>query len=101
MDTKTCTKCGNIKAYSEFYKDARRKDGLASWCKEFVCEYKKAYYATDKGKAVVNEYVEKNKEKRAIYNREYSTNISFCVQIATGFYITDNTVPSCLKRQKV
>ena len=30
---KTCSRCGNTKDDNEFYKNARLKDGLHSWCK--------------------------------------------------------------------
>jgi hypothetical protein len=35
VSMKTCTKCKESKAHSEFHKRARAKDGLQSWCK--VC----------------------------------------------------------------
>lgn len=31
--TKTCTKCGEVKPQTEFYKNAKAADGLKSWCK--------------------------------------------------------------------
>lgn len=32
--SKACPKCGETKTGTDFHKDKRRKDGLASWCKE-------------------------------------------------------------------
>jgi len=31
---KACTRCGEIKRASEFYRNQRRQDGLQSWCAE-------------------------------------------------------------------
>ena len=52
MKTKTCTKCGETKPVSEFYKHKRAKDGLASHCKVCHNASVKAYRQTDKGKSV-------------------------------------------------
>ena len=60
MNTKTCTKCKETKATSEFSKDKYKKDGLHSSCK--AC--KKSY---DK------KYVEENKEKKYASNKAYNS----------------------------
>ena len=52
---KKCTKCGEIKSYSEFYKDKSRKDGYATSCKS--CRRK---------------YYEKHKEERDSYFKKYN-----------------------------
>src|SRR6185437_10696741 len=44
---KTCTKCGTLKAASEFYKFVRSKDGLAPWCKVCKKVSDKDYYAAN------------------------------------------------------
>ena len=36
---KTCTKCSNLKNFSEFHKKSSVKDGYAHWCKSCVREY--------------------------------------------------------------
>lgn len=41
METKLCTKCGKTKPISEFGLNKSKKDGLQSYCKECVKEYKK------------------------------------------------------------
>jgi len=38
---KLCSKCNELKAHSDFYKDKSCKDGLARWCKECKKEYRK------------------------------------------------------------
>ncbi len=57
---KTCTKCGIEKDAYEFYKDARCRDGLMSACKKCIIRASSLYH-------------QKNKEKRAIYRKEYQS----------------------------
>ena len=33
MEVKQCTKCKEVKAVSEYYKDVKKKDGLNIYCK--------------------------------------------------------------------
>lgn len=58
METKLCTKCGQVKPVSEFGKNKSKKDGLQSHCKECVKIYKKKHY-------------EENKEQYKIRNQSY------------------------------
>lgn len=71
MEIKTCSQCKSPKLITEFHKDARLKSGTVSRCKTCTSEYKKAYYASERGKTVVQAYIERNKEKRTDYNRQY------------------------------
>jgi queuine/archaeosine tRNA-ribosyltransferase len=43
---KTCTKCGNTFAVTEFYRDKSQKDGRASWCKACEKAYNRSYFAS-------------------------------------------------------
>ena len=54
--SKPCTRCGEVKPFSEFHKDAAQPDGLRYWCKECIREYRmnRPFYS-----------VLKNAEKRA------------------------------------
>lgn len=72
MKSKTCSKCNVTKSLDSFHKDARLKSGTSARCKACICEYKRIYYASPKGKATVAAYVEKNRAKRSAYNKEYS-----------------------------
>ena len=45
---KRCTKCGEIKPVSEFYRNSRAKDGMQFFCK--ACRHK--YYVENRGKAI-------------------------------------------------
>ena len=65
---KKCSKCGEWKPISEFYKDKRSNDGLQSKCKK--C--RKDYYENNKEK--IKEYYENNKEKIKEQQKEYNKN---------------------------
>lgn len=55
---KKCTSCGELKEFSEFYKEKRLPSGLSIYCK--VCMNKKT-----------KAWKDKNKEKIAAYNKDY------------------------------
>ena len=66
---KECTKCGEVKAFGEYYKDNSKKDGLLSYCK--CCRNQ---YITDNKNTVAcrqKMYREKNKERTTAYNIQY------------------------------
>lgn len=71
-NSKTCSKCNVTKPIDNFHKDRRLKSGVTARCKTCLCEYKRAYYASPKGKAAVTAYNEIHKEKRSAYSKEYS-----------------------------
>ncbi|GAF88472.1 unnamed protein product, partial [marine sediment metagenome] len=54
---KTCSKCGDTKEYSEFWKDKNRSDGLFPQCKSCVTEYRA-----------------KNKHLKSNHNKNYRDN---------------------------
>jgi hypothetical protein len=70
--TKRCSKCGEVKAVCEFYKQRGRLDGLRSWCK--VCNYKadKKRREPEKTRAYQSDYRVKNKAKIDAIRRKYS-----------------------------
>ncbi|MCT0253010.1 MULTISPECIES: hypothetical protein [unclassified Synechocystis] len=72
MDSKTCTKCHKTKPLFEFHRDARLKTGFTSRCKVCTCEYKRAYYESEEGKAKVKAYNQRNAKRRSEYSRLYS-----------------------------
>lgn len=87
METKKCNKCGNIKAFSEFYKKKNTKDGYRFQCisciekytierKKLKAEYDKNYRKKNKEKLKKQhkEYQENNKEKIAKQKKEYCLN---------------------------
>lgn len=59
MKRKTCTKCKAEKFEEDFYKDANKKDGLKSWCKDCHLEDNK-------------KREEKYNETRRNYRKEHS-----------------------------
>ena len=64
MESKKCTKCGEVKPYGMFGKDKSRKDGIAFNCKE--CEKLRqieyAFRNPEKRKACYKKYRESNRE---------------------------------------
>lgn len=72
MNTKECTKCGEVKELSEFYKNKHAKDGYYWKCKactkKYTAENKKRKSEYDK------KYREKNKDKLKEQRKEYQEN---------------------------
>lgn len=70
---KVCNKCGEPKDISEFYKHKSYKDGLLSWCKQCVSNYRKEIYQNNKEKfkKLSREYCQNNKEKVKQSQKKY------------------------------
>lgn len=58
METKKCSKCGEVKPVGEFYRNKTSKDGFCRYCK--ICDLKTS-----------NERHFKNREERLIKQKEY------------------------------
>jgi 5-methylcytosine-specific restriction endonuclease McrA len=84
---KTCTKCGQTKNFTEFYKCKSKKDGLSSHCKECRRIWRlqdsenqkiraKNYYEKNKQKVLENnkKWVAENPEKIAVIKKRYRDN---------------------------
>lgn len=53
METRKCSKCGERKPISEFYKKGFTKQGIQQYsgqCRQCITEYHEKYYATKKAK---------------------------------------------------
>lgn len=61
-DTKTCTKCHQLKAVENFQKDSKRKSGLQPWCKSCISIANKNYHKnhTERRKNIRRKWYEKN-----------------------------------------
>lgn len=108
MACKPCSKCKLSQPLSEFYQDARRSDGVSSWCKACVRAYKRSYYASEQGKAKIQAYISQNKERRTAYNKQYlrkyrasgfknKRKLEFCLYkggkcLECGFVATQETI---------
>ena len=46
---KECSKCGELKSYSEFHKEKKKKDGHKNICKECIKENNTRYYRSIDG----------------------------------------------------
>ena len=68
---KKCSKCGEWKpATAEYFnRDKTSADGLNSWCKECLREYRQKN--KDRVREYSREYHQKNRDHRREYNREY------------------------------
>jgi len=83
-DTKICSRCGQNKFLSEFYKNKNTKDKLTFWCKECSNEYYKQYYFNNKEKynAQSIQWTKDNRQKhnqnlrKATFKREYGVTIA-------------------------
>lgn len=87
MKTKQCSKCGENKNVSDFYKLASSPSGLQSRCKE-CC---KSHYEENKDYLLKQHYtwVENNREKHNEYSRKvYSNNPEKYRSAARAFYNT-------------
>ena len=71
---KTCNCCNESLNETEFVKNRRMSDGLNSRCKSCCREYKKKYYAKNRGRitAQCRSYREKNRSTLTIKKREYN-----------------------------
>ena len=71
---KTCTKCGETKPFTEFYKRKGSKDGYRSDCKSCRRAHVRQYYQENKEKVIEYNrwYKEEHKEERKEYNRRYN-----------------------------
>ena len=74
MQTKTCTKCGEEKALTEFHKRRTRKCGVSSHCKRCQHKYYKEYYQRPEVQERSKEYNRKPEvmERKREHMREYS-----------------------------
>jgi hypothetical protein len=66
VETKRCSKCGEVKPVSEFSKDKSRKDGLQRQCKSCVKQYNQDHREEKK------QYYQDHREERKQYNRQYN-----------------------------
>lgn len=58
---KTCTKCGDSKPLTEFYKDKRGKDGRYAACR--ACHYKRCTTWWDRNRPAMREKLQKRKKR--------------------------------------
>lgn len=71
-DTKTCTKCNQLKPYDNFNADSRRKDGKRASCKDCDADQKKRIREDN-----LSEYRRRNAENNRNFRaRKQSKNTS-------------------------
>ena len=90
METKKCSKCGEVKILSEFDK---RKGNI---CKKCICLSSKEWYENNKGKAIQyqKEHRKNNKEKIKQYNGKTRGDCHPC-------YITSNLKKQGFNKEQI
>jgi 5-methylcytosine-specific restriction endonuclease McrA len=90
--SKACPKCGLSKTRADFHKDKRRRDGLASWCKECAKRNAKRWRAAN-----VDSVEERRRAKYAAApevvrqrSRDWAKNNKVKVQTASRTYYEAN-----------
>lgn len=68
---KRCTKCGEIKDKSQFYKNPRRKDGLNSWCSGCQSQYSKDWYEKNGYRIIRKPYKKTTEQNRRSNIKQY------------------------------
>jgi hypothetical protein len=76
METKKCTKCGEIKPLEQFSKSVKTKDGKQHKCKQCHSQYSKQHRILngDKLRASSLKYYHNNRDKQIIKGKEYRKN---------------------------
>ena len=69
MKTKVCTKCGEEKPLSKYYKQKGGKFGVKAKCKSCASNEDRLYY--EKNREARLAYYQNNKEKIKIYSESY------------------------------
>ena len=92
METKKCSKCGEVKPINEFYKDKSHKDGLCSLCKCCVNKKQKEYRKKHLKERIkyqkkyINKYKKEYREYRNKYKKEH------VVALLKDCYIKDKLI---------
>ena len=68
LQEKECTKCGELKAFSEYHKDNHRDDGCVSSCKHCVIKYRKKNAESLRKRS--RKYYAQNREKESLRKKE-------------------------------
>lgn len=73
IETKKCSKCGEVKQVSDFNKNKSNKDGYNGRCKLCIKKYKKEHYQINKDyiKNKSRKWLANNKERAAEKHKEY------------------------------
>ena len=81
MEKRICTNCKNAKPFSEFSRDKKRLDGMASWCRECVREAGRRWAAKNKEsikqrKIRTNDRIVQKGKERWIAKKEHISKIN-------------------------
>jgi hypothetical protein len=72
---KMCRKCGVIKSFAQFGRQAKSKDGTKNYCKECISDINRERYASnrEKHKTQVKDWQKENPDKVREYKRKYAS----------------------------
>lgn len=96
METKKCTTCGEVKLFSEFYKNKKQKDGLASQCKCCASKKNKEYY-----KKHLKERIEYQREYQKKYQKEHRERHKKDRTLLKNWYIKDKLIQSGWRKEDI
>tara|TARA_R110000824_G_C15121120_1_gene668112 strand:- start:161 stop:655 length:495 start_codon:yes stop_codon:yes gene_type:complete len=91
MQTKACSKCGEIKDVSLFHKDKRGMSGVRGNCKDCFSSAQKVRNATPEGKAYVKTNNAKRYEGNPMWNKHRRANSS-AIRLGLPGRITEQQV---------
>ena len=98
---KKCSKCGEVKSFSEFYKRKTSKDGLYSRCKMCKLEYKrdnkekikessKQYRENNKEYTITNRYIINATSAKNRFKKDNAIGPNFNHEDVKSFYLNAN-----------
>ena len=77
-EKKKCTKCGEVKSFTDFCKSTHKKDGLQSWCYKCKEEGQIKYINTEKGYLKYKyHHIKKSDRLYRQYGRKLACNFTF------------------------
>ena len=92
METKKCSKCGEVKPINEFYKQKSHKDGLNSYCKccmnKKIEEWRKKH--SKEYKEIKKKYNKKHSKEYKEYQNKYKK--EHVVALLKDWYIKDRLI---------
>ena len=92
METKKCSKWGEVKPISEFYKQKSHKDGYQSSCKNCKNQLGKLYCKKNSEK--IKEYRKKNLKNHMNYKKE-------CIALLNSWYIKQHLIKYGWRKENI
>lgn len=98
--TKHCSKCGELKNYSEFYKEPRVKGGLFAACKP--CHYLHTVRTRKERPEIQQRYAMSEKRRACITRHNHKRRAEqYAVKNELDAFVFDEAVDLCKRRNKI